>query len=232
MPTKAEQIEALKQAMAHIGASISPSDLASSQDKVLHRAAHEASSECENTENGFPGECDNPAFSLANNDALLEEESSRAFNQILRWVSARERSSLSVRTRLRELDYSEAAIDAALERAQKCSAINDKRYAGALIRTKQAQGKGMRAVQWELEQLGVDLDSLDEWNDYMNAGRDAELERALELLRRKPPRAKLAREAAYRKLVTQGYSTSIASDAARRWYKEYCAQQNELNEEE
>ena len=42
----------------------------------------------------------------------------------------------------------------------------------------------------------------------------------LALLRRRPPRAKRAREAAFRKLVTQGFDTDVAVTAARRWSEE------------
>ena len=49
------------------------------------------------------------------------------------------------------------------------------------------------------------------------------MQRALALLRRRPPRAKQAREAAFRKLVGQGFPTDIASSAARLWSEEYFA---------
>ena len=99
-------------------------------------------------------------------------------------------------------------------------AIDDRRYGDALIRMRLAAGKGLRDAEAEIEALGIDPRTLDAWQEHAERGRDAEIERALALLRRRPPRAKAAREAAFRKLVSQGYATDIASTAARIWHEE------------
>ena len=44
--------------------------------------------------------------------------------------------------------------------------------------------------------------------------------RALAALRRRPPKAKRAREAAFRRLVSQGFSTDVAATASRTWSEE------------
>ena len=49
------------------------------------------------------------------------------------------------------------------------------------------------------------------------------MERALALLRRRPPRAKQVREAAFRKLAARGFDTDVAASAARLWYEETLA---------
>ena len=152
-----------------------------------------------------------------------ERTGEAAFRKILRWVSVRERSSVYVRERLAKDEFPPEAIDEALDRAVRVHAVDDRRYSDALIRMKLAAGKGLRAAEAEIIGLGIDPSTLDAWQEHAERGRDAEVQRALALLRRRPPRAKQAREAAFRKLVGQGFSTDIASSAARLWSEEHFA---------
>lgn len=152
-----------------------------------------------------------------------EKTAEAAFRKILRWVSVRERSSAYVRERLAKDEFSPEAIDEALERALRVRVVDDRRYGDALIRMKLAAGKGLRAAEAEIIELGIDPSTLDAWQEHAERGREAEVQRALALLRRRPPRAKQAREAAFRKLVGQGFPTDIASSAARLWSEEYFA---------
>lgn len=143
-----------------------------------------------------------------------------AFRKILRWVSVRERSTAYVRERLAKDEFPTEAIEGALDRAVRTRAVDDRRYSDALIRMKLSAGKGLRAVEAEISELGIDPASLDAWQEHASRGSEAEVERALAMLRRRPPRAKQAREAAFRKLVGQGYTADVASTAARRWFEE------------
>lgn len=143
-----------------------------------------------------------------------------AFRKILRWVSVRERSTAYVRERLLKDEFPPKAVEEAVARAVDCRAVDDRRYGDALIRMKLAAGRGLRDAEAEIETLGIDPASLDAWQEHAERGREAEVERALAVLRRRPPRAKAAREAAFRKLVGQGFGTDIASTAARLWYEE------------
>lgn len=142
-----------------------------------------------------------------------------AFQKILRWASVRERSSAYVRDRLSRDEFPEEAVEEALERAVRVRAVDDRRYADALVRTTLASGRGLRRAEGEIRGLGIDPESLDSWAEHREAGRDAEVARALEVLRRRPPRARAAREAAFRKLVGQGYDADVASTAARLWFE-------------
>ena len=80
-----------------------------------------------------------------------------------------------------------------------------------------AAGKGVEGVLAEIEELGLDPDELEALGEYRAAGEEVDVERALALLDRRPPRAKNKREAAYRKLIQQGFGSSTAATAARRW---------------
>lgn len=149
-----------------------------------------------------------------------EKTADAAFRKILHWVSVRERSSAYVRDRLIRDEYPPDAVEEALDRAMRVHAVDDRRYSDALIRMKLAAGRGLRDAEAEIESLGIEPSSLDAWREHAERGSNAEVDRALALLRRRPPRAKHLREAAFRKLVSQGYSTDVASTAARQWSEE------------
>lgn len=157
--------------------------------------------------------------SASDSGALPEDEKTAddAYRQILRWVSVRERSTTYLHDRLLKAEYSEEAVAEALERACRVYVVDDRRYADALVRMKLAAGKGLREAAREIEALGIDPSSLDAWQEHEAQGREAEVERALAVLVRRPPRAKQRREAAFRRLVSQGYSSDVAATAARLW---------------
>ena len=152
------------------------------------------------------------------------EDETRAFEKVTRLACARERGSRELIDRL----------------------IDDTRYGAVLIRTRVAQGRGRKGIEDELERAGIaasdipgwpeeffSVDDFDPFRVNANAEDDVvgcsfgsessdeqEIERALALLRRKPPRSKNIQASAYRKLVTKGYSTSVASAATRRFMEE------------
>ena len=133
-----------------------------------------------------------------------------------------------------------------MRRALDCGLIDDTRYGAVLIRTRVSQGRGRKGIEDELERAGIaasdipgwpeeffSVDDFDPFRVNANAEDDVvgcsfgcessdeqEIERALALLRRKPPRSKNVQASAYRKLVTRGYSTSVASAATRRFMEE------------
>lgn len=48
----------------------------------------------------------------------------------------------------------------------------------------------------------------------------SQLDNAIRLLERKPPRAKNKKQAAYAKLIRNGFSSSVASSAVKSWIAE------------
>ena len=142
--------------------------------------------------------------------ALSDEEGKTArdaYQKILRWAAVRERSTAYLRERLLKNDFPAAVVE-------------DRRYADALVRMKLAAGRGLRDAEREIEELGIDPATLDFWVEHERKGRDFEVGRALAALRRRPPKAKRAREAAFRRLVSQGFSTDVAASASRTWSEE------------
>lgn len=147
------------------------------------------------------------------------DELQRAKRKIERLCSVREQSSEGLRTRLMRDGFSEEVAEQAVSWALKYSIVDDMRFADALVRSRLAAGKGMAGIRRELAAHGIDADNIALFRGSDAFGSDMERERAIALLQRKPPRAKNARDAAYRKLVQKGFSSDVASSAARAWFE-------------
>lgn len=140
-----------------------------------------------------------------------------AFMRIYDFVGVREHSSHEVRSKLSRESYTEDEIELGLAQAIEAGFIDDQRFAEALVNKHIRLGKGRQGIERELDQHAIDPYCLEGWpHEYFNSDEE-ELERALELLRSKPPRTKNLRESAYRRLIAKGYSSSIATTASRIW---------------
>lgn len=148
--------------------------------------------------------------------SYTSEECDRiAFDKLVRSVSASEQSTTKMRRKLNEAGLPESSIESAIEKAICIGAIDDKRYAECLVRSTIAMGKGLRFALKEIESLGIDPYELDSYNEHLEEGADANIERALDFLNRHPSRSKDVRGSAYRKLISKGYDGEVASTASR-----------------
>lgn len=141
-----------------------------------------------------------------------------AFKKIITLLNASDKSERMIRMRLAQQDFDESAIESAIERAKECGFIDDIRYGEVLVRSRVSQGKGSAGIERELYENGIEPYEIPGYPEEFGIDPDSEFERALDLLERKPPRSKNARDAAYRKLVQKGFPTSLASSVARVWY--------------
>ena len=128
-----------------------------------------------------------------------------------------DRSEAAIRQRLATAGFTEPAIDTSVERAKGYGFIDDMRYAEVLIRSRISQGKGSAGIVRELAENRIDIDAVPGWPHEFGVSADEETDRALGLLKRKPPRSKNKRDAAYRRLMQKGYSSSVSAAAARMW---------------
>ena len=150
--------------------------------------------------------------------ASAKNEGSRsAFSRIVKLVNVHDRCTSQLRERLQREDYDEAEVETAIDKAVSCGLVDDLRYAQSLVRSRISQGKGRAGILRELRSLGIDMGDDDVLLDESDCSDDSEFSRALDVLKQNPPRAKNKREAAYRKLVNKGYSSSVAVSAARAW---------------
>mgnify|MGYP000004786881 CR=1 FL=1 len=138
-----------------------------------------------------------------------------AFRKIERLCLVRERASEQLRQRLAREGFEAEAVEAALDRALACGLVDDGRFADVLVRSvppaKARQTRHRRRAREPRHRRGR-VEALAAADD--DAG---EVDRALALLDRKPPRAKNRRDAAYRRLAQKGFSASVSSTAARLW---------------
>lgn len=188
----------------------------------------------------------NASLSLEPIMAGRTEDETRAFEKVTRLACKRERGSRELIDRLVRDGFSREVAKSAVQRALDCGLIDDTRYGAVLIRTRVAQGRGRKGIEDELERAGIAASDIPGWPEEFfsvddfdpfrvsansedglvccsfggESSDEQEIERALALLRRKPPRSKNIQASAYRKLVTKGYSTSVASAATRRFMEE------------
>ena len=151
----------------------------------------------------------------ANEERLTDPEA--ALKKIVALVNVSDRSELSIRERLKRDGFQEEAIEPAVQRALDYGFIDDARFADVLIRSRVSQGRGSAGIQRELSENGIDPDAIPGWPYEYPVSHEEEVERALGMLSRKPPRTTNMREGAYRRLMQKGYSSSVASTAARLW---------------
>ncbi|MGN0301516.1 MAG: regulatory protein RecX [Anaerotardibacter sp.] len=146
----------------------------------------------------------------------LIDSPEKAFRKIQQLISVRDRSVHEIEQRLITLNYSPESIQIAIERALECNYLNDKRFAEIYLRSKVNRNKGLQGAKRDLLGHNISESCIDECIEiYFN--EDDEEERAYLLLCQKPPRAKNAFQAAYGKLIRNGYQSNVALAATKRW---------------
>ncbi len=147
----------------------------------------------------------------------------RVMADAYRLLGHRARSRHELRRRLLQKGHDDEAVAEALERLAADGLLDDAEFARCYVADKRGlSGWGSQRIRRGLTELGVDHDVIDAALGAAAAAEseDAELERALEALRRRgAPQAPLdaARRRAYQSLVRRGFSTAIAYAAIRRW---------------
>ena len=143
-----------------------------------------------------------------------------AFKKIERLVKVRDRSVAEVTMRLEKDSYSSECIHSAVQRALRCGYLDDVRFADVLIRSRLRARKGLAGIVSELKRHGINPEvQLPNFPDAYLSLFPSQKDSAIALLCKKPPKSKNKLQAAYAKLVRSGYSSSLASEAAREWYK-------------
>ena len=143
----------------------------------------------------------------------------RVLGDAHRLLAQRQRSREELRRRLLQKDHTEEAVATALERLAEDGLLDDRAFAEAFVADKRRfDGWGAERIRRGLVELGVSADTIA--LALGEADADAELERALEILRRSGPlRPPLegARRRAYAVLQRRGFAGPVCYAAVKRW---------------
>lgn len=141
-----------------------------------------------------------------------------AFKRLTRLCMQQERCTSEAKKRLARMGFPESVTATTVARAVNCGLIDDVRYGDVLVRSRIAQGKGLSGIRKELEHLQIDPCNINELcRIEAESDNETEINRAVSLLNKRSITAKNKRDAAYRRLITKGFSPSIAGAAVRRW---------------
>jgi len=164
-------------------------------------------------------ELDDDALAQLRGQASAERVMADAY----RLLGHRARSRHELRRRLLQKGHDDEAVAGALERLAGDGLLDDAEFARSFVADKRGlSGWGSRRILRGLTELGVAHDVIDAALGAAAAteGDDAELERALAVLRRRgapQPPLDAARRRAYEALLRRGFSTAVAYTAIRRW---------------
>jgi regulatory protein len=82
------------------------------------------------------------------------ESAQAAYTEAVKRLARQPQSRAALRQRLLRLGYAEAAVEAALDRAQGDGYLNDQEYAAALVR-RRSRGRGHALIAQELRAKGI-----------------------------------------------------------------------------
>ena len=133
-----------------------------------------------------------------------------------RYLNRRDRTEGEVRRHLAGKGIEAEAIEDAIETLREQGYVDDARYARLFAEDKRAlEGWGTERIRGTLALRGIDRDLIDA-AVAADGGAGAEMERALEILRRRfpsPPRERRDRDRALAVLLRKGYDPDLALDA-------------------
>lgn len=141
-----------------------------------------------------------------------------AFQRIVNLCSYHDFSREKMRQRLKREQVVDDAADAALDRAVACGLIDDIRYGEALCAGRMHAGRGRSGIESELWEHHIDPASIEGWPQAYEQRYGSEMDRALHIIERRPPRSKNPQASAYRRLLGKGYAPTIAIKASRVWW--------------
>jgi regulatory protein len=147
--------------------------------------------------------------------------SERVMGDAYRLLGHRARSTAELRRRLLDKEHDEGVVDDALERLAADGFLDDAAFARSYVADKRSlESWGAERIRRGLRELGVDAPLIDDALAAGDTDEDAELERALFVLRKRRAADRPDegdRRRAYQALLRRGFSSPIAYAAIRRW---------------
>jgi regulatory protein len=149
--------------------------------------------------------------------AAQRSEHQRALTLARTALGRRELTVAQARALLARRGIGEVAISAAIAELQRLGLLDDRRYARLFVQDRrQLDGWGSGRIARELDRRGVPRDLAELELADPDGGRDAELQRALQLLRARFPHPRgdpHARRRAFALLARRGFDSELACEA-------------------
>jgi len=137
-----------------------------------------------------------------------DDEIKRAYAAAVNLLGYRARSKSEVAQRLKQREFSEAAIGQTIERLQQEGYLNDSEFGQAWIESRQrASPRGERALRYELQRKGIDRELIEELFTEVDLDEEGAAWRAIE--------AKVER---WRELDRFQFRQKVGSFLARRGF--------------
>jgi regulatory protein len=143
-----------------------------------------------------------------------------AYRRIVDLCGYHEFCCAKIRERLLREGMSEDAVDQAVSRAVRVGLIDDLRWGEMRISALMRKGKGSEGIRREMRENGIAVQDIDGWPDGFIARYGDDFERAMNCIRKSPPRSKNPRASAYSKLMRKGYSAQVAAQVSAAWFEE------------
>jgi regulatory protein len=131
-----------------------------------------------------------------------------------RLVNFRDRSELELRQRLQRAGFPEAVVEREAQAAVAIGLVDDLRFTRLYIAGKKRSGWGRSRIENGLRRYGIDLRDTEGYPDAVFSSAE-ELERACLCLEGFKTAAKDSRKAAFRRLLSKGYSLEVAQRAVK-----------------
>jgi len=145
-------------------------------------------------------------------ESLDEIEYPLAKDRGLMLLGYREHSAAELRRKLHDAGYPTTVCRAVVERFVEVELVDDARFAAAWVRSRRGAGYGTRRIARELEQRGIDAEVIQAaLTD--DADETDEIQRARRALRGKVPEDRASKDRLLRRLVSRGFSISVALKA-------------------
>ncbi|MBN1146513.1 MAG: RecX family transcriptional regulator [Anaerolineales bacterium] len=166
--------------------------------------------------------------------AQLQAEDSReaTYQRALRFISYRPRSEAEMRQKLAEREVSEENIEETLQRLKRAGLLSDGNFAQQWVESRSAaRPRGRRALAYELEQRGVDRQTIDQALasvDEEELAYQAACKRARRL---KDLEWKIFRHKMFRFMAQRGFDYEVCSQVISRVWDELHNNENPSNEE-
>ena len=145
-----------------------------------------------------------------------KNEVNNCFRRIVILTNYRERCEAELYDRLINKEkFSEDIFQEAINKAKNYDIVNDERYAELYAFCKTQSCRGTEGIEKHLSRMKIDYESIPSVVEILDKAKEAEYDSAVDYLKRHPSKSKNAYASNVRKLISRGFSPSLAISAAK-----------------